>query len=577
MPDSAPAVHDNALIDGAVRATLALSRFHFHKDGGICQTEGGAQAVPELNDDGSVKERGAKIADATAGAVLPRRTPFARIVFSLRRYWMQDVVGTVNQAEVIEKRRAECSLSERYLFMTAMSGGIAVLGLLLSSPAVVIGAMLLSPLMDPIMGLGFALAIGDYHWLRQSARSLAWGSLMAVGLTAALVYLSPIQTITQEIAARTEPNLFDLFVALFSALAGAYAMIRGRDGTIVGVAIATALMPPLAVVGFGLATWNWTVFSGALLLYVTNLITIALTAWAMARLYGFRTSLSLRQSAFQNFAVFGVFIALAVPLGFSLQQIAFQTNSQRIVREEIEEKFPQDAILDQLSIDFQAGPLTIVAKMLTPVDEPEAEADIERALSTRLDLPVELTLTQLKVDTSAAAAQRAQLSTTRAQEEAAALARAQDLAQRLSLVAGVPEEDVVIDRTRRRALVRAERLDGASLAAYRALEQRIATTEPDWTIELLPPLAALPGIIAFEETSEAVGDTNVSRLVPTSDGAQALDTVEWAATRFDVPIILEGRVEEAELAQEILAARGVTVAIAAGQGPLRARWGEAGE
>ena len=100
--------------------------------------------------------------------------------------------------------------------MTAMSAGIAVLGLLLSSPAVVIGAMLLSPLMDPIMGLGFALAIGDYHWLRQSAKSLAWGTLIAVGLTAVLVYLSPIQTITPEIAARTQPNLFDLFVALFS-------------------------------------------------------------------------------------------------------------------------------------------------------------------------------------------------------------------------------------------------------------------------------------------------------------------------------------------------------------------------
>ena len=66
--------------------------------------------------------------------------------------------------------------------------------------------------------------------------------------------LSPLQTVTPEIAARTQPNLFDLFVALFSALAGAYAMIRGREGTIVGVAIATALMPPLAVVGFGLAT-----------------------------------------------------------------------------------------------------------------------------------------------------------------------------------------------------------------------------------------------------------------------------------------------------------------------------------
>src|SRR3546814_10449905 len=106
--------------------------------------------------------------------------------------------------------------------MTAMSGGIAILGLLLSSPAVVIGAMLLSPLMGPIMGLGFALAIGDYRWLKESARSLAWGTLMAVALCALIVFLSPIQTVTSEIAARTRPNLFDLLVALFSEIGRAH-------------------------------------------------------------------------------------------------------------------------------------------------------------------------------------------------------------------------------------------------------------------------------------------------------------------------------------------------------------------
>ena len=196
----------------------------------------------------------------------PQRTAqwsFLRVVVSLRRWWNHTVIETVDQGEVIALRRTESALSSRYLFMTAMSAGIAILGLLLASPAVVIGAMLLSPLMDPIMGLGFALAIGDYGWVRQSARSLAWGSLLAIGLCALIVFVSPLQDITSEIAARTRPNLFDLLVALFSALAGAYAMIRGRAGTIVGVAIATALMPPLAVVGFGLATANWTVFGGA--------------------------------------------------------------------------------------------------------------------------------------------------------------------------------------------------------------------------------------------------------------------------------------------------------------------------
>lgn len=509
--------------------------------------------------DGTVREKA-----GAAGAL-------ARILGNLRSYWLQDVVGTVNQHQVIEKRQAECAITERYLFMTAMSGGIAVLGLLLSSPAVVIGAMLLSPLMDPIMGLGFALAIGDYHWLRQSARSLAWGTVMAVSLTALVVWLSPIQTITPEIAARTQPNLFDLFVALFSAMAGAYAMIRGREGTIVGVAIATALMPPLAVIGFGLATLNWTVFSGALLLYVTNLITIALTAWGMARLYGFQTNLSARNTAFQNIAIVTVFVGLAIPLAYSLQQIAWQTNAQRIVRAEIEEKFSSDAILDQLEIEFGSTPVTIVAKMLTPRDLPEAEGEIERALASRLEEPVELTLTQLKVDSSASAAERAQLSAARAQEEAAELERAEDLATRLSLVAGVPEEDVVIDRSRRRAMVRARRLDGASLAAYRALEKRIAVIEPEWTIELLPPLSDLPGEIAFEEPDE-----EGEEIGPTTSGAQALAVIEWASRRVDLPIVLVGPERRIEFASRLLADRGVQVETRIGPGPVRAQWGAAG-
>ena len=504
-------------------------------------------------------------AEAASQSATASKSSFRRVMFSLQRWWQEDVVGSVDQAQVIEKRRAECVLSERYLFMTAMSAGIAVLGLLLSSPAVVIGAMLLSPLMDPIMGLGFALAIGDYQWLKQSARSLAWGTVMAVGLTALLVFMSPIQTITPEIAARTQPNLFDLFVALFSALAGAYAMIKGREGTIVGVAIATALMPPLAVVGFGLATWNWTVFSGAMLLYVTNLITIALTAWAMARLYGFKSNLSQRQSQAQNLAVVVVFVGLAIPLALSLQQIAFQTNSQRVIRGEIEEKFVAEAEISRLDVDFRSDPILVTATIYTPVLRPDVESEVERALASRLSRPIELSLTQLQVGTSASAAEQAQLSAARASEEADAAARAQDLAQRLALVAGVPESDVAIDRTRRRAIVRARRLEGANLAVYRSLEQRIVATEPEWTIELLPPISDLPSAIPFQDDG------------PTLEGARALSTVEWASKRIDLPIVLVGEAEEATQAAEILAMRGVSVSTQEGTGVLRAEWATAAE
>ena len=490
---------------------------------------------------------------------------FARVVFSFRQWWHESVIGTIDQQAVIETRRAECNLSARYLFMTAMSGGIAILGLLLSSPAVVIGAMLLSPLMDPIMGLGFALAVGDYQWLRKSARSLAWGTLMAVGLCALIVFFSPLQELTSEIASRTRPNLFDLLVALFSALAGAYAMIRGREGTIVGVAIATALMPPLAVVGYGLATWNWTVFSGALLLYITNLMTIALTAALMARLYGFRTTLSERHTFFQNVVIVLAFLALAVPLGFSLRQIAWEANGARQVRGELQDQFGPGSRLSDVKINWDAEPLAIDATVMTPAIQAEAEADGARALARQLGVPVNLTITQYQVGTSASAAEQAQLGAARAREEAAAAERADDLAVRLALVAGVSTADVIIDRKRRRALVKATVLEGATLSAYQQLEARIAATEPDWKVELVPPVRALPAI-AFAEGE------------PTEQGTAALQLVAWAAQRIGAPITLSGQQAEAERAQALLLEAGagnVSIDRTGGTGTgVTARWGD---
>ena len=486
------------------------------------------------------------------------------ILHNARDWWAVHVIGQIDQSEVIERRRADGALSEHYLFMTAMSAGIAVLGLLLSSPAVVIGAMLLSPLMGPIMGLGFALAIGDWDWLKRCTRTLLLGSIFAVGLCAVLVFLSPIQTITTEIASRTRPNLFDLFVALFSALAGAYAMIRGREGAIVGVAIATALMPPLAVVGFGLATFNWTVFSGALLLYVTNLLTIALTAFAMAKLYGFRSTLSKGQTKAQNFAVVVVFVALAVPLAFSLQQIAWETNAQRIVRAAVRERFERPAQVDAVEIDFASSPLDVSAIVFTPAIQPDAETTLTRVLSERLGKPVALTLTQTQTETSAGAAQRAQLSATREQEVAAASVRVQALTNRLSLAAGVPETDVLIDRPRRRALVRARRIEGAPLNVYYTLERRIAASEPDWRIELIPPSAPFPASIPFD-------DDGLSQ-----QGHEALTVIGWGAQRTDRSVVLTGAPDQVEAAAEVLRKAEVSVDLRPSAGPLRARWSDEG-
>ena len=313
------------------------------------------------------------------------------------RWWRSHVIREIDHQAVVDRVREDDGWSPRYAFMILMSAGIAVLGLLLSSPAVVIGAMLISPLMGPIVGLGFALATVDSREIRRTLFTLAAGALIAILFTAFIVLLSPLQTVTSEIAARTRPNLFDLMVALFSALAGAYAMIRGKAGTIVGVAIATALMPPLATVGFGVATLNATVAGGAFLLFFTNFVTIALAAGIMARLYGFGRELSPRQSWMQSVFIGAIFVALAVPLGLSLRQIAWESNAAREARDVIRREFADEARISQLDIDFDARPLSVTASVLTSRYERNATARAGRVLADMLGQPVALDIEQIRV------------------------------------------------------------------------------------------------------------------------------------------------------------------------------------
>ena len=475
-------------------------------------------------------------------------SPVGRAIAPFRRYWRDHVRAGVDHKEVVAKIATECPTTPRYMLMTMMSAGIAILGLLLSSPAVVIGAMLLSPLMSPILGVGFALATGKQKWLKISARSLALGSVAAVLFSALIVLVSPLETVTEEIAARTRPNLLDLLVALFSSIAGSYAMIRGREGTIVGVAIATALMPPLAVVGFGLATLNWTVFFGALGLFITNFLTIALTATMMARLYGFRTSLSTRQGWFQNVGIFVIFVAMAIPLGLTLRSIAFEANAQRIVASELASAFPSDAQVGTASINWESDPIQIDADVFTPEFRTGAEAEVARRLKDRLGRDVVVSLDQLRVGTDPGAAQQAELAQARAAEQAAATERqVTAMTDKMAVAAGVNRSEVMLDRDMRRITATARPLPGLTLEGYRELEQRIAAQAPGWTARLRPPALALPQI--------ALGPEG-----PTADGLAAERTILWAAQRIGLPIVLVGPTEKTQALATRLREGGVEVA-----------------
>ena len=465
-----------------------------------------------------------------------------RLLAVLRRTWRQRIVDSVDQRQVLDKVDDESGLTGRFIFMTAMSAAIAMLGMLLSSPAVVIGAMLLSPLMNPIIGAGFALAVGDFRELRRCTRTLAWGSILAVGFTAIIVFLSPIQTVTAEIAARTRPNLFDLLVALFSALAGAYALIRGRGETIVGVAIATALMPPLAVVGFGLATLNWTVFGGSLLLFVTNFVTIALVAAIMARFYGFSTYLTKKQTRLQTLGILASFALLAIPLSVALKQIAWEAAASREARGALQTTFPANARVTQVELDHSQGRSAILASVLTPSFRPGADRAVEARLRERLGRPVNVTINQYLVGTDLGAAEQAELLAARdkAQAEASEREIAAILA-RLSAVSGTPEADIVIDRDHKRLIAVATPLDGATLAAYRAMERRVATAAPDWSVEIRPPLLPVPPIAVTDGTPDP----------------QAMALATWAARRLGVPVAIRGREADRSAVRAGLAEAGI--------------------
>lgn len=443
---------------------------------------------------------------------------------ALYRWWRRRVVGSIDHAAVIAKIAEESGWSPRYLFMTMMSAGIAVLGLLLSSPAVVIGAMLISPLMSPILGLGFSLALFDFAEMRRALIALAAGSACAVAFTALIVLLSPLQAPTTEIIARTRPNLFDLAVALFAALAGTFAIIRGRGDTVVGVAIATALMPPLAVVGYGMATGNLPVLGGAFALFVTNFVTIALSATVMARFYGFGHALSSQQSWTQTIVLFLVFIAMAIPLGFSLKRIATEAVTVTQVRSFLTDRFGSNARVTQLDVNFDTAPIAVRSVIITPRKNMQRTLGLQAELQERLGQPVRLQLDQVLLEPGSGAldAQREEL---RQAGDAAVIenARIAALARMLGLAAGISSDAVTIDRDHRRASAVAAPLPGASVASYRALEERAHQDIDDWDIAIIPPQGLLP-TIAFADDDDAL-DTGARDAVLTS---------AWAAKRWNV-------------------------------------------
>lgn len=165
---------------------------------------------------------------------------------------------------------------------------VASVGLNMNSTAVIIGAMLISPLMGPINGIGYSIATYNFELFRQSLKNLIFAVLVSLLASTAYFTLSPISTAHSELLARTSPTIYDVLIALFGGLAGIVAMSNKQKGNVFpGVAIATALMPPLCTAGYGLATAQFDYFLGAFYLFTINAVFIALASVAISQLLKF--------------------------------------------------------------------------------------------------------------------------------------------------------------------------------------------------------------------------------------------------------------------------------------------------
>jgi len=194
-----------------------------------------------------------------------------------------------DDAVIVDRLKKEVQFMGTNLWTLIFAIFIASIGLNVNSTAVIIGAMLISPLMGPIMGIGLAVAINDFELLKKAGKNLAIAAVFSVATSALYFRITPLHDASSELLARTTPSLWDVFIAILGGLAGIVAATRKQKSNVIpGVAIATALMPPLCTAGYGLATGQLYYFLGAAYLFFINSLFICLATFVIVKHLGFK-------------------------------------------------------------------------------------------------------------------------------------------------------------------------------------------------------------------------------------------------------------------------------------------------
>lgn len=292
--------------------------------------------------------------------------------------------GEQQREKVLEDVKANISFRGSNLWILACAIVIASIGLNVNSTAVIIGAMLISPLMGPIVGTGFALAIYDFELLKKSVRNLLIATIVSLLVATVYFFVSPFKEVQSELLSRTSPTIYDVLIAFFGGLVGVIALTRVEKGNpIPGVAIATALMPPLCTAGYGLAIGNLAYFFGAFYLYSINCFFICIATFLIIKYLKYQPVRHLNEKSEKQIRYgISVLIVLMIVPSFYLAYTLFQekTFNQKV------EKF--------ITNEFSSLGYTLIYKDIKYNTSPKK---VELAFLTKQFTPEELEVLNLKL------------------------------------------------------------------------------------------------------------------------------------------------------------------------------------
>lgn len=264
-----------------------------------------------------------------------------------------------------------------YYILTVLSCVIATTGLLQGSTATIIGAMIVAPLMTPILAFSLGVIWGDTELISTSLKSIIKGLFLAVMISSIIAFLVPIPDYTSEIISRTRPSLFDIIVAVTSGLVGAYGYANKKiSNSLVGIAIAVALMPPLCTIGIGIGTLNREVATGASLLFLINLISISLAGaivfWSMKIHPILANEVKVNKRAiYQIIISLFILTGISIPVGIYMIDGYRLATSQEKVRNIVKADLPDTEIVKMGTVKIKNGYRLDLA--LTGTINPDAE------------------------------------------------------------------------------------------------------------------------------------------------------------------------------------------------------------